>query len=540
MSRRPLLILAAVVFVLHALVTSGRLTSPDEELLFRMAESIALRGTTQILPLEADIATGALPEGITAANTFATRPGKDPGSFYAQYLPFQPLMAAPLVWLGAATESLAGPAYGRLMWPGMPMSYLEPLDPDALGRAAWRRAVVVILFNPLVAALSAVLLARLGTYLTGNRRAGIAAGACWAFGTIGWAHSKTFFTEPLAALLVLAAIDQLIRWNRAAMGTATWRAALIGIFLGLANLTRVDSPFFTLGVGVSMLVLAVWKLLQDDGWAREHRRGPVVDLAIAGAIAVGCWIGLQSFNSLRFGPDLTSGYGHQSEGVKFSTPLIVGLHGLFFSPGKGLFFFSPAIILGLWGWMRIAQGTRWIRTVMAISLIPFLLAMAKWQNWDGGWCWGPRHIVQLHLPIMLGVAFLWPTIDGFLRKLVVQAVIILGVGVQLFGTSQSSTDYYREFFLTYDDLVYHQVNLRGMQEQAMRRYFALHYREADGRLGGEISPAFTPAPFIDSLYLPQHTQWWSYRTMWQLGYRDWLVVNALRSGRNPDRWSRSE
>lgn len=538
MTKGPLLLLAVVVFLLHALLTGGHLTSPDEELMYRMAEGIALRGSTQVLPLEADLATGRLPEGLPPELTFATRQGRDPGVFYAQYLPLQPLLSVPIVWLARATESVLAEPYSRLMWPNSATTGFEGLSPEDRAAGLWRRGLLVILFNPLVAALSAVLLCRLATLLTGNRKAGLFAAYAWAFGTIGWAHSKTYFTEPLAGLLFLAALDQLLRWFRLPLGSGWKHAALAGGSLALANLTRVDGPFFTVGLFGVAAAAAIWKYLRDESWGRLDRRLPIVDLALLGGIAFAGWVALQSFNTIRFGPDLTSGYGNQVEGVQFTTPLLIGLHGLTMSPGKGLFFFSPALLLGCWGLWRARHRFRWEIAFVLLGLLPFTLAMVKWQNWDGGWCWGPRHIVQIHLPLMLGAAFLWNEGRSLMRRALMWTLLAVGAGVQIFGTSQASMDYYREFFTTPEDLTYHQLNIRGVQEAAIQANFALHFRDSDGSVSREARPGAFPAPLIDSLYLPQHTQWYSYPLMWQMGYCDWLVWNALRGGaRNPDRWT---
>jgi hypothetical protein len=513
------------------------LTSPDEELMYRMAEGMALRGTTQVVPLEGNLATGLLPVGMPPEMTFATRQGREPGEFYAQYLPLQPLLSVPIVWLAVAMESFAAPTWSAWMWSTSAEGYLMDLEPAARATAQWRRGLVVMLFNPLVAALSAMLLCRLGTLLTGSRRAGLFGAVAWAFGTIAWAHSKTYFTEPLAALFLLAAIDQAIRWHRRPLGEGWIHAALAGVALALANLTRVDAPFFTVGIVGVMAAAAAWKYMEAETWARAPRSLPIVDLILAGGIALAGWIALQTFNTLRFGQDLTSGYGNQVEGVQFTTPLLVGLHGLTMSPGKGLIFFSPALLLGLWGLWRWRRRLRWELAYVCIGLLPFTLAMIKWQNWDGGWCWGPRHIVQIHLPLMLGAAFLWADGLSLVRRGIVWAVLLVGASVQIFGTSQAPMDYYREYFTTFDDLSYHRVNLRGLQESQMQREFAIFYREPDGSLSAEVSPAVIPAPLIDSLYIPQHSQWYSYPEMWRMGYCDWLVVNAWRGARNPDRWS---
>lgn len=536
-SRLPLLLLALIVFILHVAVTGGHLMSPDEELMYRMAESIATHGSTQVVPLEGDLASGFVPAEL-AAHTFATRRGAEPGVFYAQYLPLQPLLTAPIIWLAKGLEGPLAEPFARYVSRGMATAYVESLPAGEQAAALFRRGLVAMLFNPLIAALSALALARLGRLLTGSRKAGIIAATLWAFGTVAWPHSRTYFTEPLAGLLALLAFDALCRWYMTPSGLGRRHAALVGVFLGLANLARVDSPFFTVGAIAAMTGLGLLRYLRDDSWARETRRSPWFDIFVAGSIALGAWIALQTFNTLRFGGgDVTSGYGDQAEHVDFSTPLLIGLHGVFMTPGKGLFFFSPALLLGLWGWLRIPCHLRWLRTAAAVTFVPFFLAMVKWQNWDGGWCWGPRHLVQVHLPLMLGAVFL-ATALNWKRLVAGVAVFAVAVGVQLYGSSQNPLDYYREYFMTVDDSEYLRVNLRDLQAVAFEEEFVLARRQSDGSMGARVSPADLPAPLIDSLYLPQHTQWYAYARMWRLGYCDLYLWNLLVRDEPPTDWRR--
>lgn len=534
-NRRPLLWLAIAVFLLHVLVTPGHLLSTDGELLYRQAESIALSGSTQVIPLEADLATGLLPQGLPPTMTFATVFVPEQGVFYAQYLPLQPLLTAPLIWFSNVTSPLA-PSVAEQLWPTMTTSMLDRLPEDQRELGLYRRFLVVTFFNSIVAALTAVLIARMGRLLTGERKAGIVAAALWAFGTMAWPHSRTYFTEPLAGLFVLAALDQTIRWFKCKDSSAARHAILAGAALALANWTRVDSPLFTVGLVPAMGVLALWKWVLADSWA-ERPRLPLVEVVAVGIISVAAFALLQLFNAWRFGGgDLTAGYGDQEEGVQFSTPLLIGLHGLLFSSGKGLFWFSPAVILGIWGWMRIPKQMRWVALLSAATYIPFFIAMAKWRNWDGGWCWGPRHIVQIFPVVMLGAAFLFTGALNWKRKIVTAIVAPVAVAVQLYGGSQDPLSYYHEYYRTFDDLEYHTVNLTPNQSQFIQREFVVSSRSDDGAAGIELSPARFPAPMIDALYIPQHTQWYSNAQMWRLGYRDWFFWTLIFGEKNPDRW----
>jgi hypothetical protein len=519
------LLLGMVVFVLHALMTGGHLQSPDETLLHRMARGMALAGELHVLPLEYSMEAGGLM--VPPDRTFATVQGRG-GRFYPQYLPLQPLLAAPLVWLGEATAPLFADSFAGTL----PNSPAHPADRP---RVDWSAAVVVTLSNPLVAALTAVLLLRLGTFVTGgDRRAGLWMAVAWAFGTMAWAHSRTFFTEPLAGLFALVALEQILRWAQA-QRPRLLHALVIGGALAAGNWTRMDSPALALGLGLAMAGIAVWRV-RDGRWQVAEA---VRDLAVAGGLTVGSYLALMGFNAWRYAGAVSAvggGYEGQSEGVKFSTPLLVGLQGYLMSPGKSIFLFSPAIVLGLWGWCLVPREQRWLAVVVAVGYAPFALAMTTWQNWDGGWCWGPRHIVQLHAPVMLGMVFLVTTGWSVVRRTIARVLIVVGAGVSVFGSLQSPMDFYLLFYRTPDDEVHFPLPYRPEEEMIIRSRFVVERLDfPPGAVQPERTPVMTlrelPAPLTDSLYVPQHTQWAGYPVMLQLGYCDLWVLGQVIGNR---------
>ncbi len=512
-------LLAAAVFFGHLILMSGHLMSPDEELLFRTAESLATKGHLAIQPIEVDGEGNLL---VRPDQTFATVPDKD-GAFHAQYLPLQPLLAVPLVRLA----DLTAPVFAEWFTGTLPNTAVHERKPPA---DSWRRGVVVMLFNPLVAALTALVILRLVTLLTENRRAGFGAALLWAFTTVAWPHSRTWFTEPLAGLFGLLACERILTWFLISPGpeSARRRAVLsvqIGGTLAAAIWTRMDSPFIALGLGLCMLGTDLFMR------RRGARSGvfPFADYAIAGALVAGSFIALNVFNAWRFDLPFApfGGYGDQSEGVKFSTDPLVGLHGVLFSPGKGLFYFSPGLLLALWGWTCVPKEKRWVTVIVLLSWLPFTLAMALWQNWDGGWCWGPRHLVQIHAPLMVGTGLLFTHLSS-VRRIAIGVVAGIGIGVQFFGALQSPMDFYHEMFRTPADGEYYRVAYRPFEVQGMSPFFDVYARTPQTNYQPvPVSPALMPAPMVESLYVPQHTQWAGYPAMFKMGYCDWWLLARL-------------
>ncbi len=79
----------------------------------------------------------------------------------------------------------------------------------------------------------------------------------------------------------------------------------------------------------------------------------------------------------------------------FGTSLLEGMAGLLLSPSRGLLTFSPAIGFAFWGLVRAFRDSRFsaLRPVGLAALALFLVA-ARWFGWAGGWCYGPRLLVD--------------------------------------------------------------------------------------------------------------------------------------------------
>jgi hypothetical protein len=519
----------ALTLLIQWLVTAGHLLSPDGELLFRTAESIALRGSLAVDPLEYDPVSQQLL--VPPTQTFLTVQGRN-GDFFAQYLPLQPLLATPLVWIAVLTE----PVFAEVLHPHLPNTLGHPrLSPSE----SWRRFVVVTIFNPLVHALTVLLLLRLvGFLLEGMRRPMAACAFLFMATTMILPHSRTFFTESLAMLFFLIALDQIARWYR--MGEEQKRARLkastiVGVAFALGIWVRSDSPFIVLGMGLAFVGLGEWKRLRNSSYGAPTGKFPLLEYAIPGLMSLLSFGLLVAFNQWRFAENATllgGGYGDNPEGIKFTTPLLIGLQGYLLSPGKSIFLFSPGIILALWGWYYAPPQAKWLRGFLFCAYIPFTLAMTLWQNWDGGWCWGPRHIVQLHAPLMIGAAFLFIRYRiGLLEKCTHYLIILAGVLAQFIGSLQSPLDFYREMYLTIDDGLYYSTSMRPMEIQTIAaQYRVMEIHPTNRNLDRPVSPLVLPAPLTDSLYVPQHTQWTGASLLWQAGYCDILFLRVLGFG----------
>lgn len=351
------------------LTFNTRLASVDAVICFETTASLAERGTFAI----------DHPQGI---------PGRD-GRLYSKYGPLLPLVSVPLY----AAGSLA--------------SRLGPLRPHErhLKRAA------VSLLNPVVTALLAAMVLGLALRLGLSRRRATGAALLFAFGTIAWYYTKTFFSEPLTALLLVAAFTQAIDYRR---GGKAGHLLASGIFAGLAATARPSA----LAAAPIFLILA----LPRRGWRWA-------DVLRFGA-PVGFIYGLLVLHNLRqFGSPFMAGY----TGEGFTTPVWVGVAGLLASPRCGTLFYSPLMLLAVPGLYALARQAR--REALAVAALSgmWLVVNGMWWCWWGGGSWGPRFLLPLFPFLSVAAVAALPPLRRASRPLLVVATLlaIANAGLQV-------------------------------------------------------------------------------------------------------------
>lgn len=384
------------------------LTTPDEELNLRTTLSL-LEGQRGSVP--------PLPGG------FATRRGVD-GKQYAQYGLGLPVAAAP--WL----------AVGRMINPAGAVHFSDWLNlaPDAgeadLAAAADESTlrflrVWLTVFAVFIAAATAVVFHALARRLGLSPRAALGAALLLAFCAYQWRHGRTFFTEPLTTLCLLSAFWAMLR---ARGGDALKWNLLGGAFWAYAVFTRPDA--------LVTAPAALWLLCIDTAQETSPVR---IDLRRLAAFAAPWLVVLtivMLYNQYRFDSFFSTGYEDQAEGVHFSTPLLVGLHGFLLTPGRSLFFYSPPLLLALFGAAAFWRRDRWLAGGVYLLVGFHLVVMSMWQNWAGGYDWGPRHIYQITPFLMLPAAFALENprlYDARWKRAIWALAIAFAVGLQLLG-----------------------------------------------------------------------------------------------------------
>lgn len=246
------------------------------------------------------------------------------------------------------------------------------------------------LTNTLVTAGTAGLVYLTVRTLAFDRVVALATAGIFGTTTIAWVYSKYLFSEPLSGLLLLGTTLLVLQVRG---GEGHWSAGLAGFLAGLAVATRVNNLFV---VPLWALYLVGVGIQYDPAAVRNIGRGTVQQLHRL--IPLVCFFGgllpplllLLFYNALRSGDPLQTGY----DLTIFSPEILTGLYKLLFSPLRGLFVYSPVLLLSLPGMIWLWRWHRGAMLLVAGASGITLLLFATWSSGEG-LSWGSRFLVPL-------------------------------------------------------------------------------------------------------------------------------------------------
>jgi len=274
-------------------------------------------------------------------------------------------------------------------------------------------------YNPFVAAIAAAALFALVFMTRRSIRWGVAIATLFTVASIAWPYSKIGMeTTFMAAALVAFTMAVWVR------GRPTPRAwALTGFAAGASIATK---PYAI--VVLAAMAVVLWPSFRSFDRQKRLRQALAIGLPLLAWILAIAW-----YNSYRFGSPTSSGYTESL--LTFTAPL--NALGLFFSPGKGLIFYSPLVVLGALGLPRLWRRDRALAGGLLIMMLGLTCIAASTTFW-GDEVWGPRYIVPTAWALLVPIAW-WA--DTALRRQVLVGVATLGVLVQIVAVSASYSHY---------------------------------------------------------------------------------------------------
>ena len=293
--------------------------------------------------------------------------------------------------------------------------YVEELykDPLYIAGASWVHALIV--------GVSALLVARLVIALGGSRAASLWGMAFYGLGSSALVYSRGDFAQALEGLCWAAAILAAVHVRRSGN---RWSLPACGAAVLYAILTRP--------VEGALLVPAVAGIVLPAGTPVTWRPSALKPAVLVCLAALGGVVITLVVNWVRFGDALRFGYDADNGWV------IPDLHrwaGALVSPGRGILWEFPAILLLPFGALALVQAGR-LREVVAMLVLCAALFVntIAWYMWFGGWCWGLRLFTPA-TPLLASVAGLGvDRLKGALRRWLPVLCLLAGFVWALPGT----------------------------------------------------------------------------------------------------------
>jgi hypothetical protein len=320
--------------------------------------------------------------------------------------------------------------------------------------------------NSLITAITAGLLFSLLRRLEYDERVAMAVALLYGLATIAWVYSKYLFSEPLAGLLLLATAYLLIAFRQE---RRNWRPALAGLLAGLAVVTRANNLFLVPIFAGYLATSSEATSGKGDTKDRHQLRTNSSLLPTATPAQVRASYSLlpilyfllghippalllMGYNWVRAGNPLQTGY----DLTIFSPNLLLGLYKLLLSPLRGLFIYSPLLILSLPGIVWLWQRNR-AETALTVGVAGATICLFSIWSSGEGLSWGSRFLVPIVPFLCLALA---PVVDRALAGSKILTGLLLGLGgasfsIQLLGIAinpwvylaRLQADFGGEFFL---------------------------------------------------------------------------------------------
>lgn len=277
-------------------------------------------------------------------------------------------------------------------------SFRDTLNPEGSGafgekvKFAIAQVIIAFFVSALPTSLITVLLFRLFGYFDKSFWYRFLAAFSYAILTPAFPYANAFYGHQLSAALVF--VTFFIGFTKSSL--LPLKSAFLGFLLAYSVIT--EYPVFILAALVFFYIC--YRLIN------QQRTSQIVWVVIAGgAVALGWMI----YNKSIFGGFFNLGYSyselwvdqHHTGFMSLAAPKLEAIWGITFSPFRGLFFYSPILLLGLIGFFRwLRDGSyrleAWVSLACVLGMFVFNSASGMW--W-GGFAIGPRYILPM-LPFL--------------------------------------------------------------------------------------------------------------------------------------------
>jgi hypothetical protein len=374
-TRNPVIPLFLIFLTLYVFSAGGHLYSIDEVQSYLTTRAIAEKGSLNIayaIPFLHELGFfSALPENTSV--------------LYSKYGPAHAALAVPFYFVGT--------------W---------------LGVDQWR--IIDLLYSPTLSAASVCLVYGIARRLRVSHSFSIVLSLLFGFTTIAWPYAKFFFDVTTATFTQLAAVYFLFH------PTMTRRSLFLsGLFATLSVLARITQALVL--PGMLLYVAFRHRIRLRTGITSI---GTFITPIAAGAIVY------VYLNLVRFNSPFTTGYAVSDIlfNPQFLVNPLIGVFGMLFSSGEGLFIFYPICAVGFFSLFAYDKSHTWEGVIFGWFFFSNLLFFGRLIYWHGMAAWGARYLVTSAPYLVLAAA---PFVESAKTSIVRALVVVFAAAVGFFS-----------------------------------------------------------------------------------------------------------
>ena len=277
----------------------------------------------------------------------------------------------------------------------------------------WRNTIdpdftfMELFYGPIFSSLSVITFFSICQKTPYRKSTSIILSLLFALTTSVWAYSQTSFNLVSVSFFVLLGIFFFFKFLKE---NSSKNLIFSGLTLGFAFMVRHDA-IIAIGVTLAFVIFYVIK--------KNHKLRTISHFVISAAILILIYRLIDYF---RFETYAIAG-GSWVPTNNF--PFQIGLVGLLFSPGVGIFVFYPVLILSIIGFFDFYKKNN-IETYFLIGLIiAYLTFYATIPNWHGMNAWADRYMLTI-IPLFL--IPLGATLENRNNKIWVVVLVLAGIG----------------------------------------------------------------------------------------------------------------
>jgi hypothetical protein len=200
------------------------------------------------------------------------------------------------------------------------------------------------------------------------------------------------------------------------------RSVLLGAVVALVILVRHVNVLIIVGFACYGLNSAA-AIRRRLSWITEHAH-EVVTTAVTSVLLLAP---LVMFYRRSTGHWLASPYG-ATRTFDFTSP---HLFGVLFSSTKGLFFWSPVLLVAVAGFFLLRRRLPEMIAPIVILLPPFVYLVSSWFDWQFGASFGHRAFVDVLPFFAVGLAACFDRVKGTRASIAVAAVVCVAVALSV-------------------------------------------------------------------------------------------------------------